>query len=153
MKFNTYTIRYLIVLACFLLLLFGLNISCNNYENKKQEVVALPTGKWKIIQLKNPQVNIVFDTTRTYFLEHYAKDTITITAEDNSLSGELIVLNKDSFKMENVAVSDVCCNSETAKLLFTFFYDTLKYEQLGNKLILSSNKTVVMLEKQNGFNY
>ncbi|MFV5702506.1 hypothetical protein ACM55F_11595 [Flavobacterium sp. XS2P12] len=147
MKYNIQLSRYSIQWTGFILLLFSFIFSCKNYENKKQEVETLPTGKWKIIQLKNPQVNIVFDTTRTYFLEHYAKDTITITAEDNSLSGELIVLNKDSFKMGTLAVTDVCCNSEDAKLLFSFFYDTLKQEQLGNKLILSSNKTVVTLEK------
>ena len=128
--------------------LFSIILSCKNDENKKQEVDKLPTGKWKITQLKNPQKTIVFDTTRTYFLEHNIQNKIIISAEDNSLSGELIVVNKDSFKMENLAVSDVCCNSEDANLLFSFFYDTIKQEQLENKLILSSNKTVVTLEKQ-----
>ena len=142
-KISTYKMQW----TGFILLLCSSMISCNNYENKKQEVETLPTGKWKIIQLKNPQKSIVFDTTRPYFLEHYTKDSIAITAEDNSLSGDLIVVNKDSFKMENLAVSDVCCNSEDAKLLFSFFYETLKQEQLGNKLILSSTKTVVTLEK------
>jgi len=131
----------------FILLLCSSMISCKNDENTKQEINTLPTGKWKITQLKNPQKSIVFDTTRPYFVEHYTKDSITITAEDNSLSGELIVVNKDSFKLETVAVSDVCCNSEAAKLLFSFFYGTLKYKQIEDKLILSSNKTLVTLEK------
>lgn len=50
--------------------IFIVVFSCKNYENNKQEVVALPTGKWRIIQLKNSQKLIVFDTTRTYILEH-----------------------------------------------------------------------------------
>lgn len=123
-------------------------MSCKNNENKKQDAQTLPLGKWKIIQLKNPQIHIVFDTTRTYFLEHTTQNKIIISAEDNSLSGELIFVNKDSFKLENIAVTDVCCNSEDANLLFKFFYGTIKQEQLGDKLILSSNKTVITLEKQ-----
>ena len=146
MQYNIKISSYSIQWTYFLLLLFSFIFSCKNHENKKQEVETLPTGKWRIIQLKNPQVYIVFDTTSTYFLEHNAKNRIIITAEDNSLSSNLIVVHKNSFKMGNVAVSDVCCNSEEAQLLFRFFYDTLKYEQLGNKLILSSNKTVVTLE-------
>lgn len=128
--------------------LFSIILSCKNDENKKQEVDKLPTGKWKITQLKNPQKTIVFDTTRTYFLEHNIQNKIIISAEDNSLSGELIVVNKDSFKMETIAFNDVCCNSEDTNLLFKFFFGTLKQEQVGNKLILSSNKTVITLEKQ-----
>jgi len=148
MKCNINTTRYSIALSRCLLILFVLIISCKNDENKKQEAATLPTGTWKITQLKNRHKSIFFDTTRTYFLEHYTKNSITIIAEDNSLSGALVVVNKDSFKMENLAVSDVCCNSEDANLLFRFFYGTIKQEQRGNKLILSSNKTVVTLEKQ-----
>ena len=102
--------------------LFSIILSCKNDENKKQEVDKLPTGKWKITQLKNPQKTIVFDTTRTYFLEHNIQNKIIISAEDNSLSGELIVVNKDSFKMETIAFNDVCCNSEDTNLLFKFFF-------------------------------
>lgn len=128
---------------CLLVLVF----SCKNYKNIKQEVNTLPTGKWKITQLKNTQQSIVFDTTRSYFLELTTKNIITITAEDNRLSGEIIIVNNDSIKMESVTITDVCCNSEAAELLFKFFEDTIKYEQPGDKLILSSNKALVMLEK------
>lgn len=126
----------------FILLTF---ISCNNAENK--ETAMLPTGKWKVIQLKNPEKNIVLNSTGTYFFEHTIKNSIIITAEDNRLSGDFTLVNKDSIKINNLAITDVCCNSEAAKLLFKFFNDTIKYEQLGDTMILSSNKAVVVLEK------
>lgn len=141
------TALYSIVLKCFFLLPFGLNISCNKYENKKQEVVSLPVGKWKIIQLKNRHQNIVFDSTRTYILDFSIQNNIKLFAEDNNLSGKLIFINKNSFKLENSTITDVCCNSEAAKLLFAFFDNTIHYKQDEDKLILLNNKTVVTLEK------
>lgn len=116
-------------------------------EHNNQITAELPMGTWRVIDLKSPERNIVFDTTRTYFFEHNTQNKIIISAEDNSLSGELIPVNKNSFKMENLASTDVCCNSEDANLLFKFFFGTLKYKQVEDKLILSSNKTVVTLEK------
>lgn len=141
------TALYSIVLKCFFLLPFGLNSSCNKYENKKQEVVSLPAGKWKIIQLKNRDQNIVFDSTRTYILDCSKQNNITLFAEDNNLSGKLIFINKNSFKLENISVTDVCCNSAAAKLLFAFFDNTIQYKQDEDKLILLNNKTVLTLEK------
>lgn len=141
------TTRYPRVFKYFSLLLFALNSSCNNFENKKQEIYALPEGKWKIIQLKNGHQNSIFDSTRTYLLDHNIPSNITLFAEDNNLSGKLIFINKNSFTLENSTITDVCCNTESAKLLFTFFNDTIHYKREEDKLILSSNKTVVTLEK------
>lgn len=143
---NSYKCEWMCYLL--LLLLFVSFISCKKMEHKNQITAELPIGTWRVIDLKSPDKNIVFDTATTYFVEHLTKNKIMILAEDNGLSGEFIVVNKDSFKIENIAVTDVCCNSEDAKMLFKFFYGKIKQKQLGNKLILSSNKTVVTLEKQ-----
>jgi heat shock protein HslJ len=147
MRFKIKTTRYSIVLTSIFLVIFGLSISCNKYENKKQNSETLPLRKWKIIKLNNRHQNIVFDATRNYLLDSSIKNNIALFAEDNHLSGKLIFTNKNSFTLENSTITDVCCNSEAAKLLFTFFDDTIHYKQEEDKLILSSNKTVVTLEK------
>lgn len=147
MRYNIKTPSYSIQWTGFLLLFFSFILSCKNYENRKHKVEILPLGTWRIIDLKSPVKNIVFHTATTYFVEHQTKNKIVIQAKDNRLSGELIPVNKYSFKMENLASTDVCCNSEDANLLFKFFFGTIKKVQVGNKLILSSNKTVITLEK------
>jgi len=55
---------------CFLLLFFVSFISCKKTEHNNQITAELPMGTWRVIDLKSPDKNIVFDTTRTYFLEH-----------------------------------------------------------------------------------
>lgn len=146
MKQSIKTITFKTNWMIFLMLSFIIVFSCKEYEDKN--VSQFPSGKWKVIQLKSPQKLILFDSTKAYFLEYNTKDRIIITAEDNMLSGELMVVNNDSIKMKNLEMTDICCNSEDGNLLFRFFYGTLKYKENGNKLTLSSNGMDVTFEKQ-----
>ena len=136
-------------LTGFLLLFLALFISCKNNKTKNEKVVALPMGNWKMIELKTAQKNIILDTIITYILEHYLKNKIEIVAEDNALKGEIVPINKNTFIFKRIQITDVCCNSKAAKLVFDFFKDTIKYEERTDTLILSTHKMILTLKKQN----
>ncbi len=89
----------------------------------------------------------MFNKSGNYFVELNDVKELIVTAEDNILSGNFTETPSDSIKMANIHLTDVCCNSDTAKALFDFFDVPVKYTQQGNFLSLSSEKAVVELMK------
>lgn len=86
-----------------------------------------PSGKWMAISIKNKDGIILFDKSRNYFVELKVDKELIVTAEDNILFGNFTETPSDSIKMGNIHLTDVCCNSDTAKALFDFFDVPVKY--------------------------
>lgn len=122
--------------------------SCKDKLNKNALETTILIGKWTIValQVKNQKVDL--DSKFAYVLEFDTKNTCSLSAEDNKLSAQIIYTSINSFKVENIAVTDVCCTSENAKKLFAFFEAELHFEKRNNRMVLSKKDGVVILEKK-----
>lgn len=121
--------------------------SCSKTKVKNQSDVEFPAGKWRVISLQNKNKRILFNKNGNYFVELSIENKITVNAEDNSLYGNFIDLKSDSLKLESIEMTDICCNSDTAKILFHFFANPSKFFQNSNNLTLSSQKGILEMKK------
>ncbi len=122
-------------------------ISCNNHDAQSRSNAMFPAGKWKAVSIQDKYQTLVFDTNWNYFLEIDAEKRMTVSAEDNTLSGKLNYLLNDSLTLQSIEISDVCCNSDTADILFHYFSSPVKYLQYENRLTLTSEKGILELKK------
>lgn len=129
-----------------LLILVTIIFSCNQQDKIIKTQTTLPIGKWNIIQMNSADRTILFDSTRNYTLEQPSNNKLIICAEDNRLAGDMIPLDQGNFTLENITITDVCCNSEAATLLFKFFQGEIGFQQQADKLTLTANAVVITLE-------
>lgn len=125
---------------CFLLL-----FACTNKKVDTPLQMQFPQGKWKAFRLQNKDSVILFDLHKNYYVVLQTQNQLTITAEDNTLRGEVIKTSGDSLQIKAITKTDVCCNSKTAEALFDFFTSSFQIKQQNSKLILSSENGVLEL--------
>jgi hypothetical protein len=148
MKFKNAPSFFTTTWKYFLLVPFVSILSCVQQNNHHQPGSALPKGKWEITRLKDAEKLIVLDTSRVYFLVITSDNNLKVTAEDNQLSGDIAPVDAESFTVQNITITDVCCNSDTAKMLFRFFGDIIRYHLSERKLTMSSQVTLIELEQR-----
>lgn len=94
-------------------------------------------GNYAATQLTNENQILVFTSSDKYNI-HFGDDgKVSVKGEDNILSAQYLITT-DSMLLSNVAITDVCCNTDTAKGLFHFFYSALLWQQKGDTLMLQS---------------
>lgn len=94
-------------------------------------------GIYDAKQLYSNHQILVFTSSDKYNF-HFGDDgKVSVKGEDNILSAQYLITT-DSMLLSNVAMTDVCCNTDTANRLFHFFDSTLHWQQKGDTLMLHS---------------
>lgn len=94
-------------------------------------------GIYDAKQLYSNHQIFVFTSSDKYNI-HFGDDgKVLVNGEDNILSAQYFITT-DSMLLSNLAMTDVCCNTDTANLLFHFFDSALHWQQKGDTLMLHS---------------
>jgi heat shock protein HslJ len=94
-------------------------------------------GIYDAMQLYSNNQILVFTSSDKYNI-HFGDDgKVSVKGEDNILSAQYLIIT-DSMLLSNLAMTDVCCNTDTANRLFHFFDAALHWQQKGDTLMLHS---------------
>ena len=97
--------------------------------------MSIHKGKYVVTQLRSNEKTIAFDSSDKYQLEINNDARFYFTAEDNVLSAQYQI-SKDSILLADMIQTDVCCNSNNANQLFSFFNAALRWQTKGDTLLL-----------------
>ena len=134
------------VVCTFLILIY----SCGQTETNKLIERQEPIGKWRAISFQGKGETFYYDSNRKYILEIELNKKLSVYGEDNILSGPYKEWNGDSLSLESWQMTDVCCNTDTANILFQFFSVSSKFVLKGNRLTLVSEKGKLEFGKRFG---
>jgi len=112
-------------------------------KNKLPET-AIYKGRYIVTQLRNSQQTIAFDLSDKYQLEINNEGRFYVKAEDNVLSAQYQI-TKDSILLADMVQTDVCCNSNKANQLFSFFDAALRWQTNGDTVLLHSTAAQLQL--------
>lgn len=134
---------YLAVLFALLFVIYSCGQNDTNELSDRNKLV----GKWRAISFQGKGEKFFYDSNRKYILEIESNRKLSVYGEDNILSGPYKGWNGDSLSLESWQMTDVCCNSDTANILFQFFSVSAKFVLQDKKLTLISEKGKLELRK------
>lgn len=136
---NKNRITYLVFFVCLFL------AACRTKHRQPFIKAVIPEGRWVAAELTERQKKLRLTGNEGYYFELNKDSSLAVYAEDNRLTGLLVYLGADSFSLSDPIKTDVCCDSDTARLFFTAMADPMQYRVEADTLWLNGDGISIRL--------